>query len=340
MSKATLNFRAQEKVRMLEKPTEIFIYDLEDNKKVQVGPIQNPPESYLTDSMMQSLVTDPRVSFYSMVQDAISRLPNGRGSLDDIRRLLTDSQFLKIDIELPILLKKIALALTHFQKGQMQPFCAFDPSTRQYVLQSVRASAPAAVQLQQRPRAQQLKLQAGGQPAIQPLRLQQPQVLPKLEPIEQPRPPQPPRPQLQPVDPSPRPVTQVVQQRNVGHLVQVRTPQGLKLYRLASPMQNPRLLMSQGQPQPQPPRPQISSPTEDTVIVRNSDGKLVQMPRSVLKKLINSGQIKQSTSTVQAEQAQQRTTTTMPVNSNHENVLNLLPTVPVKQDQLRPQDQN
>ena len=50
------------------------------------------------------------------------------------------------------------------------------------------------------------------------------------------------RPQLQQVQPKPgvASATTVVSaggQRNVSHLVQVRTPQGLKLYRLASPIQ-------------------------------------------------------------------------------------------------------
>ena len=150
---------------------------------------------------------------------------------------------------------------------------------------------------------------------------------------------------------------QVVQQRNVGHLVQVRTPQGLKLYRLASPMQvgqNPRLMLSpQGQPpvptpprQQQPQQPRVASPAavnaEDTVIVRNSDGKLVQMPRAVLKKLINSGQVKQQQQqqTQQASQHQIATATSDEQRINSNDVLNLLPTVPVRQEQLRPADQH
>ena len=108
------------------------------------------------------------------MQDALSRLPNGRGSLDDIRLLLEDSQYVKKDPDVNTLLKKIALALTHFQKGQMQPFCAFDPATRQYVLQAAQAQAPQprpalppvqAVQLQPRPRPQPLVERAEDFPA-------------------------------------------------------------------------------------------------------------------------------------------------------------------------------
>ena len=117
--------------------------------------------------------------------------------------------------------------------------------------------------------------------------------------------------------------------------MQVRTPQGLKLYRLASPVQsspgsqaalvpdpNNRGLQNkpgglilnrstiQNKTTPTPPTsPQIraaapaataaavtNSPirvqSEDNVIVRNPDGRLVQIPRAMLKKLIESGQIK------------------------------------------------
>ena len=360
LSKATLHFRAQEKIRMLEKPTDFFVYEaLEDGRKVQVGPLQNPPESYLTDVLMKGLMNDPRVSFYSVMQDALSRLPNGRGSLDDIRLLLEDSQYVKKDPDVNTLLKKIALALTHFQKGQMQPFCAFDPATRQYVLQAAQAQAQPrpvlppvqAVQLQPRPRPQPSTPQAA-MPQLQPIIGLQPEV--KQVQASQ-------APSMQSTGDLRPKVQQVVQQRNVGHLVQVRTPQGLKLYRLASPMQvgqNPRLMLSpQGQVPPQqvpPPRQQQQPPqqprvapavnAEDTVIVRNSDGKLVQMPRAVLKKLINSGQVKQQQQqqTQQASQHQIATVTSdanaQRINSN--DVLNLLPTVPVRQEQLRPTDQH
>ena len=128
-------------------------------------------------------------------------------------------------------------------------------------------------------------------------------------------------------------------QRNVSHLVQVRTPQGLKLYRLASPVQSlpgsqaalvpsdPNRGALQNKPggglilnrtttiqnktttPTSPTSPQIraaapaataaavtNSPirvqSEDNVIVRNPDGRLVQIPRAMLKKLIESGQIK------------------------------------------------
>ena len=349
LSKATLHFRAQEKIRMLEKPTEFFVYESEDgSKKVQVGPVQNPPESYLSDSLMQGLMKDPRVSFYSVMQDALSRLPNGRGSLDDIRLLLEDSQFVKKDPDVNTLLKKIALALTHFQKGQMQPFCAFDPATRQYVLQSAasqpRPAPPVqAVQLQQRPRPQPSQQQV---PQLQPIRSEM-KPNQSTRPMLQTSPPQPSRPPV----PTEQQRPQVVQQRNVGgnvgHLVQVRTPQGLKLYRLASPMQvqgqNPRMMINQ-QSQPQPRVANPTNPTvnpEDTVIVRNSDGKLVQMPRAVLKKLINSGQIKQQqTQQPSSQQPQQPQDPTSAARIHSNDVLNLLPTVPVRQEQLRPADQH
>ena len=126
--------------------------------------------------------------------------------------------------------------------------------------------------------------------------------------------------------------------------MQVRTPQGLKLYRLASPVQSSpgsqaalvpdpnrgalqnkpgglilnRSATIQNKTTPTPPTsPQIraaappaaavtnspirtavtNSPirvqqSEDNVIVRNPDGRLVQIPRAMLKKLIESGQIK------------------------------------------------
>ena len=97
---------------------------------------------------------------------------------------------------------------------------------------------------------------------------------------------------------------------------------------------------------------QSQQPNEDTVIVKNSDGRYVQMPRSLLKKLINSGQLKQSNSNATANNSVVPSTG----NSNpfpqqaapaltHEplgprsitsnDVLNLLPTVPVRQEHLQ-----
>lgn len=84
------------------------------------------------------LVNHPQVTFYGLVQDALWRLKNGRGSLDDLTQLIRQSQFLNSNCDKSTLLKKTALSLTHFQKGQILPFIAFDPSTRQYVVQANR----------------------------------------------------------------------------------------------------------------------------------------------------------------------------------------------------------
>ena len=116
--------------------------------------------------------------------------------------------------------------------------------------------------------------------------------------------------------------------------------------------QNPRLMLSpQGQVPPprqqqQPQQPCVApavNAAKDTVIVRNSDGKLVQMPRAVLKKLINSGQVKQQQQQTQQASQHQIATVTSDANAqriNSNDVLNLLPTVPVRQEQLRPTDQH
>ena len=133
--KAVQHFRDQEKVRLLEHPTKPFMYDLID-RKVQVGPIQMPPQVYLTDTIMQNLVTDARVTLFSLVQDSLSRLPNGKGTLDEISSLCRESQFLHPQADPTTLLKKVAMALTHFQRGQMEPTCSFDPETKQYKLHS------------------------------------------------------------------------------------------------------------------------------------------------------------------------------------------------------------
>ena len=359
-------FQDQERVRILEKPQNSFVYEFPDERKVQVGPVQNPPETYFADKVMQGLVTSgPTVHFYTLMHDALHRLENKRGSLEDITNLIKQSQFLNPNFEATNLLKKTALALTHFQKGQMKPFCVFDPNTRQYVIGG-----------QPRPPVPQ--------PAPRPTTLQQ---LP-----QQPN-------HVIAATPQAQQQQNVVLQRNVSHhLVQVRTPQGMKLYRLASPgPQNPapgsnpaqaRLInpgnpavvsnlprqaapaIFNAQPQPAPVRPQqpqTLGSNEDTVIVRNSDGRFVQMPRSILKKLINSGQLKQSANAGAnqnvtigvAGQAQQTgLRTTLPVNQGiisaatpgvvrvaahgvstprglqSSDVLNLLPTAPVRQEHL------
>ena len=190
----------------------------------------------------------------------------------------------------------------------------------------------------------------------------------------------------------------------MSHLVQVRTPQGLKLYRLASPgtpgatavatpaastaaasiqTSGGRLVMTNRPQQPQQPlQPQqtqhpsplqsvvetgngsqvVQSQTgssEDTVIVRNSDGRYVQMPRSILKKLINSGQLKQSNTSNNSNNSnnlnssnnssvvpstlvnsnpvtpQPPSTETLGPRFSSNDVLNLLPTVPVRQEHLQ-----
>lgn len=287
---ALKEFHAQERIRFMERPNQPFVYKLQESE-IQVGPVQPAPDSYAADLVMQNLVTDPRITFYALVQDALGRLKNGRGSLEDISKLIKESQFLMANVEIPTLLKKTALALTHFQKGQMLPFVAFDPNTRQYVIQHQPVSRP--------------------------------------DQVRQPAP---------------------AQQRNVSHLVQVRTPQGLKLYRLASPpgsmqasQQPQRMIMSSRTPQAAVEQGN-SSPSEDTVIVKNSDGRYVQMPRSILKKLISSGQLKQSSSTGQGAAGTPQVTGVPAsqvdppplaprITSN--DVLNMLPTVPVRQEHLQ-----
>ena len=99
-------FQSQEYIRMIEKPQENFVYQLENDKKVSVGPIQAPPESYYNDPQMQNLVNDSRVNFYSLMQDALVRLPNNKGSLEDISNLVRQSQFLQANCESTTLLKK------------------------------------------------------------------------------------------------------------------------------------------------------------------------------------------------------------------------------------------
>jgi len=502
---------------MIEKPQENFVYQLENDKKVSVGPIQAPPESYYNDPQMQNLVNDSRVNFYSLMQDALVRLPNNKGSLEDISNLVRQSQFLQANCESTTLLKKTALALTHFQKGILLPHCLFDPATRQYlVLPPKPPNVPAQIN-QQRPvpplnagqnvvvhqrndqrvieeehstaekipaptnnpdsynsdqvvttqnlvnenrvnfftlvqealyqlpngrgsledisnlvrqspllqvacdSATLLKkiavalthFQKGAMPPLivfdpttqqyvvmpkQPNNLAKtPTQVSQQKPVK-PAPPQHLTPQQNDHTPSsvtaaiaPQSVNAgqsvVVQQRNVSHLVQVRTPQGLKLYRLASPgaagaaaavatqqasaaattiqSSGGRLIVQTNRPQQQPPPSHLQSviestgnqvqsqqPNEDTVIVKNSDGRYVQMPRSLLKKLINSGQLKRSNSNATANNSVVPSTG----NSNpfpqqaapaltHEplgprsitsnDVLNLLPTVPVRQEHLQ-----
>lgn len=301
---ALKEFHAQERIRFLERMNQPFVYKY-NQAEFQVGPVQPAPESYGADMIMQNLVTDPRITYYGLVQDALARLKNGRGSLEDISKLIKESQFLMANVELSTLLKKTALALTHFQKGQMLPYCVFDPNTRQYVIQNQlpvsRPEQPVAVQ------QRQASVQA----------------------------------------------QQRSSSSNVSHLVQVRTPQGLKLYRLASPQgsmqqvsqQQPpqqRMIMTTRAPAPPPPPPSAAiegSRQEDTVIVKNSDGRYVQMPRSILKKLISSGQLKQSSSSnLQTAAISQNNTVEPPplaprITSN--DVLNMLPTVPVRQEHLQ-----
>ena len=133
---------------MLERPTENFVYQLENgDQKISVGPVQAPPETYFNDQQMQNLVNDSRVNFYTLIQDALGRLPNKKGSLEDVSNLVRQSQFLQVNCESTTLLKKTALALTHFQKGILLPHVLFDPATRQYLILPPKPPAiPAPVQ--------------------------------------------------------------------------------------------------------------------------------------------------------------------------------------------------
>lgn len=287
-----------------------FVYQLEAGRSVQVEPVQPPPQTYYSDPVMQNLITHHNVTFYALIQDALHRLSNARGSLEDITNLIRESQFLNPKAENTTLMKKVAMALTHFQKGQSQPMVMFDPDNKQYVIRPQGLPPPIQQQAQQ--------------PVV---------------------------------------TTTVAPPRNVSHLVQVRTPQGMKLYRLASSVQTAanspgglvsggRFIMASSNPRPPPvsilqhssgaviqQSPVRLQQNDDTVIVRNSDGRLVQMPRSMLKKLINSGQLKQSQQQPQQQQQQQPPPQPQPtqlaprVSTN--DVLSMLPTVPVRQDQLQ-----
>ena len=75
-----------------------------------------------------------KVTFYTLVQEALSQLPNGRGNLEDIASLVRQSPYLTQNCDLASLLKKTALALTHFQKGSMQPVCVYDATTQHYIV--------------------------------------------------------------------------------------------------------------------------------------------------------------------------------------------------------------
>ena len=114
-------------------------------------------------SQQQNLVTNSdtnRVNFYTLVQNALSQLPNGRGSLDKIAGLVGQNPILQAtNLDSASLLKKTALALTQFQKGAMPPLVAYDPTTQQFVVmpakeqQSNAVSKPANIigQQQQKP---------------------------------------------------------------------------------------------------------------------------------------------------------------------------------------------
>ena len=58
-------FREQEKIRLLEHPGRPFVYNLVNpDRKVQVSPVQPTPQVYSTDTIMQNLVTDSRVTLF------------------------------------------------------------------------------------------------------------------------------------------------------------------------------------------------------------------------------------------------------------------------------------
>ena len=140
----------------------------EENSIVEQVPAPVPPpesnnSDYVTVTTTQSpLVNENRVNFYTLVQDALSQLPNGRGSLEDISSLVRQSPLLQAACDPASLLKKTAVALTHFQKGAMPPLIVFDPTTQQYVVMpkqpnnSVNSQKPTQISQQKPTKAAQI----------------------------------------------------------------------------------------------------------------------------------------------------------------------------------------
>ena len=124
---------------------------------------ESPQSSDQVVSQQQNLVINSdtnRVNFYTIVQNALSQLPNGRGSLDRIADIVSQNPILQAtNLDSASLLKKTALALTQFQKGAMPPLVAYDPTTQQFVVmpakeqQSSAVTKPASIigQQQQKP---------------------------------------------------------------------------------------------------------------------------------------------------------------------------------------------
>ena len=79
------------------------------------------------------------------------------------------------------------------------------------------------------------------------------------------------------------------------------------------------------------------------IAFRNPDGRLVQIPRAMLKKLIESGQVKTPKPAVVASNTTLSNSTIgepppLAPRVSTNDVLNMLPTVPVRQDQLQPRE--
>ena len=127
----------------------------QETKMAQISQETNPPLSESRQSsdqvvsQQQNLVTNSdtnRVNFYTLVQNALSQLPNRRGSLDEIANLVRQNPILQAtNCDSASLLKKTALALTQFQKGAMPPLIAYDPTTQQFVVMPAKEQQNNAV---------------------------------------------------------------------------------------------------------------------------------------------------------------------------------------------------
>lgn len=87
-------FQLQEKCRF-EQPFNPFTFIINEEEYV-VGAIRKEPKQRM--KTFGSLMTEPRpasVSALSLVRDAIARLPNGVGSVNDVTDLLSYSQYIK-----------------------------------------------------------------------------------------------------------------------------------------------------------------------------------------------------------------------------------------------------
>lgn len=271
------DYHRQEQQRTSQ-PDQVFNYKLADGTVSTVGPIGDSWRNLGSCGAKVLTASRPQcVTMPVLTKDAVARLPQGSGTRLEICRLVQQSQFLAPDATAQDLANAVSAALDKLQ-NEPDPCCKYDPAKKVWV----NLHANRTVQ----DYAATKKTIAAPPTFVTTPMVPEAVVASAVK-------------SILPSEPLPR--SDCAQQ---GQFVQVATPQGMKLYRLPpTTVQKPvveSLLPKEPLPSAKPhslllsnnPVAPSASTAVQRVIVKNSDGKPVQISTAALQKLLSSGNIR------------------------------------------------